>query len=243
MPVVATSRYNTAGDVLQLVRSLLNDPNAVLFTDALLFPFLNSAYRGLQEELGVNGVSVLEAYAQIELPLTTLTFGSVTTTLAPNPPQISDQTNPQLPTDLIVPYTLSEQATGSTDLFVPMEKITGEFPNLQAMPYLRIWQWQGDQILLIGASQAVTVNIRYERALPQLALETDPVQIPFANKPVAYETAAFAARSRGVRDLAMDLEQMADRSRDIIIKRYAHAEQYKPRRKKPYGYQRRVIYL
>jgi hypothetical protein len=239
MPVVATSRYNTAGNVLQLVRSLLNDPNGVLFSDTLLFPFLNGAYRGLQEELGACGVTLLVGYAAINLPLTTANGQ----TLAPNPPQISDQTTPQLPIDLIVPLTLSEQATGSTDLFTPMEKITGEFPNLQPMPYLRIWQWQADQILLIGATQAITVNIRYQRALPQLALETDPVQIPYANKPLAYETAAFAARSRGVRDLAMDLEQMADRSRGVIIERYSRAEQYKPRRKKPYGYRRRVIYL
>ena len=239
MPVVATSRYNNAGDVLALVRALMNDPNGVIWTDGVLFPFLNASYRSLQEELAVNGVSVMTTYTEIDLPLVTLNG----TTTAPNPPQIADDTNPQLPTDLVVPYTLQERATASDDVFVPMEKITGPFPNLQPMPYLRIWKWEADQIELVGATQAVTVHIEYERALAALSQDSDPVEIPYANKALAYEVAALAARSRGARDLALDMEQASEVTRQRIIERYTRAEQYKARRKKPYGYHRRVIYL
>lgn len=239
MPVVATTRYATAGDVLELARALMNDPNGVIWPDAALFPFLNAAYRGLQEDLAINGVTVMQAYADLDLPLVTLAG----TTLAPNPPQISDQTEPQLPTDCIVPYTLEEQATGSGDLFVPMEKITGPFPNFDPMPYLRIWKWETDQIELVGATQAVTVRIHYERALGKLAAESDPLQIPHCSKSLAFQVCALAARSRGARDLAVDMEQAADRTQQRLIARYTRAEQYKGRRKKPYGYRRRVIYL
>jgi hypothetical protein len=239
MPVVATTRYSNAGDVLALVRALMNDPNAVIWSDAALFPFLNAAYRSLQEELAVNGVTVMTTYADVDLPLVTLDG----TTTAPNPARIADDTDPQLPTDLVVPYTLEEQATGSGGLFVPMEKITGPLPNLEPMPYLRIWKWAADQIELVGATQAITVRIEYERALPGLSQESDPIEIPYANKSLAYEVAALAARSRGARDLALDMEQAADRTRQRIIERYTRAEQYKARRKKPYGYRRRVIYL
>jgi hypothetical protein len=239
MPVVATSRYSDAGDVLGLVRALLNDPNAVIWNDAALFPFLNAAYRSLQEELAINGVTVMTTYADLDLPLVTLDG----TTTAPNPARIADDTDPQLPTDLVVPYRLEERATGTDDVFVPMEKITGAMPNFDPMAYLRIWKWEADQILLIGATQAVTVRIEYERALPGLSQESDPIEIPYANRSLAYEVAALAARSRGARDLALDMEQAADRTRQRIVERYTRAEQYKARRKKPYGYRRRVIYL
>ena len=239
MPVVATTRYSTAGEILTLARALMNDPNGVIWGDGTLFPFLNAAYRDLQETLSINSVSVMTTYADIDLPLVTLNG----TTLAPNPPQIADDTNPQLPTDLVVPYTLQEQATNSGDIFVPMERIVGPWPNLTPMPYLRIWKWETDQIELIGATQPITVRIQYERALPSLSEDTDPVEIPYSNKALAYEVAALAARSRGARDLALDMEQASDTMRQKIIERYTRAEQYKVRRKKPYGYQRRVIYL
>ncbi len=51
MPVVATSAYNTAGQITALVRSLLNDAAGNLFTDAVLLPYANSAYRKVQRAL------------------------------------------------------------------------------------------------------------------------------------------------------------------------------------------------
>jgi hypothetical protein len=239
MPVVSTTRYSSAGAVLSLARALMNDPNGVIWSDAALFPFLNAGYRDLQEVLAINGVSVMTTHVDIDLPLVTLNG----TTLAPNPARIADDTNPQLPTDMVVPYTLQEQATGSDDLFVPMEKIVGPLPNLDPMPYLRMWKWEADEIELIGATQAITVRIRYERALATLSQESDPIEIPYANKALAYEVAALAARSRGARELALDMEQASSVMRQRIIERYTRAEQFKARRKKPYGYHRRVIYL
>ena len=55
MPVVGSSAYNTAGQITALVRSLLNDSQGNLFTDAVLLPYANSAYRKLQRALGNAG--------------------------------------------------------------------------------------------------------------------------------------------------------------------------------------------
>ena len=55
MPVVGSSAYNTAGQITSLVRALLNDAQGNLFTDAVLLPYANSAYRKTQRvspELG-----------------------------------------------------------------------------------------------------------------------------------------------------------------------------------------------
>ncbi len=238
MPVVPTTAYSQAEDALDLARALVNDSAGVVFTDTLLMPLLNSAYRGLQRELAENGVSVLAEQQDIDLELAGTT--GVTNT------EISDVSSPQLPTDCLMPHMLWERATPNTaDVFVPMEKFTsgGGMLNLQPSTYLRLWEWREDKINLIGATQAITVRVRYEKVLPELTLGTDPVQIRSSSDALAFATAALAARSRGARALAADLLGAAQTAAESLIERYVRPEQLKGRRRKPYGYRRRVIYL
>jgi hypothetical protein len=98
MPVVPTTAYSHAEDALNLARALVNDTAEAVFTDTLLMPLLNSAYRGLQRELDLepdptSGITKLE---------------------------INDVSSPQLPTDCLAPHKLWERATTNvTDIFVP----------------------------------------------------------------------------------------------------------------------------
>ena len=238
MPVVPTTAYSQAEDALTLARALVNDSAGAVFTDTLLMPFLNSAYRGLQRELAENGVSVLAEQQDLELdrdPVTGIT-----------PTEISDTSSPQLPTDCLAPHMLWERATANTgDVFVPMEKFTsgGSMLNLQPSTYLRLWEWREDKVNLIGATQSITVRIRYEKVLPLLTLGTDPIQIRSATDPLAFATAALAARSRGARALAQDLLGAAQMATENLIERYVRPEQTKGRRRLPYGARRRIVYL
>jgi hypothetical protein len=238
MPVVPTTAYSQAEDALSLARALLNDTAGAVFTDTLLMPLLSSAYRGLQRELAENGVSVL--VEQQDLNLATDPVSGIT------PMEISDVSSPQLPTDCMVPHMLWERATpNTTDVFIPMEKFTsgGSMLNLQPSTYLHLWEWREDKVNLIGATQAITVRIRYEKVLPLLTLGTDPVQIRSATDPLAFATAALAARSRGARALAQDLLGTAQMATENLIERYVRPEQTKGRRRMPYSYHRRVVYL
>lgn len=238
MPVVPTSAYSQAEDALGLARALLNDSSGAVFTDSLLMPLLNSAYRGLQRELAENGVSVLAEQQDIEMDADPVT--GMTNT------ELSDVSDPQLPTDCLVPHQLWERVAANTaDVFVPMEKFTsgGGMLNLQPSTYLRLWEWREDKINLIGASQSITVRLRYEKILPQIILGTDPVQIRSATDPLAFATAALAARSRGARALAQDLLADAQMATENLIERYVRPEQLKGRRRMPYSYHRRTIYL
>jgi hypothetical protein len=238
MPVLPTTAYSQAEDALTLARALVNDSAGVVFTDALLMPLLNSAYRALQRELAENGVSVLVEQQDIELDLNGST--GITNT------EISDVSSPQLPTDCLMPHMLWERATANTtDVFVPMEKFTsgGSMLNLQPSTYLRLWEWREDKINLIGATQSITVRARYEKILPELTLGTDPVQIRSATDALGNATAALAARSRGARALAIDLLGAAQTAIENLINRYVRPEQTKGRRRRPYGYRARVIYL
>jgi hypothetical protein len=238
MPVLPTTAYSQAEDALTLARALVNDTSGAVFTDTLLMPLLNSAYRGLQRELAENGVSVLMEQQDIELDQNVST--GVTNT------EISDASSPQLPTDCLMPHVLWERATANTgDVFVPMEKFTsgGGMLNLQPSCYLRLWEWREDKINLIGATQSITVRVRYEKVLPILTLGTDPVQIRSATDALGYATAALAARSRGARALAVDLLGAAQTAIENLINRYIRPEQTTGRRRKPYGYRRGVVYL
>jgi hypothetical protein len=238
MPVLPTTAYSQAEDALTLARALVNDTSGAVFTDTLLMPLLNSAYRGLQRELAENGVSVLMEQQDIELDQNVST--GVTNT------EISDTSSPQLPTDCLMPHVLWERATANTgDVFVPMEKFTsgGGMLNLQPSCYLRLWEWREDKINLIGATQSITVRVRYEKVLPVLTLGTDPVQIRSATDALGYATAALAARSRGARALAVDLLGAAQTAIENLINRYIRPEQATGRRRKPYGYRRGTVYL
>jgi len=233
MPVLSTTAYDQAESALNLTRALVNDAAGSVFNDATLMPLLNSAYRALQRELAEAGVSVLVAQVNLDLPLTS----GLTAT------ELSDTSTPQLPTDLMVPHQLWEQQTGSGDLFVPLEKIVGGLPNLQPGTFLRMWEWREDTIQLLGATSEVTVRLRYEKVLPQLVFGTDPILIRASNDALAYATAAVAARARGARALAADMQSTALEATQKLIERYIRPEQFKARRRKPYGYHSRVIYL
>src|SRR5574340_184931 len=111
MPVVQTTAYDQAEAPLTLARSLVNDAAGAVFSDAVLMPFLNSAYRSLQRQLAEAGVSVFVSQIDLDMPLT----NGVT------PTQLSDASAPQLPTDLLVPHELWEQAAGTAGLMIPME--------------------------------------------------------------------------------------------------------------------------
>jgi hypothetical protein len=238
MPVLPTTAYSQAEDALTLARALVNDTSGAVFADTLLMALLNSAYRGLQRELAENGVSVLMEQQDIELDL-------VATTGVTNA-EISDVSIPQLPTDCLMPHVLRERATANTcAVFVPMEKFTsgGSMLNLQPSTYMRLWEWREDKINLIGATQSVTVRVRYEKVLATLTLGTDPVQIRSATDALRYATAALAARSRGARALAVDLLGAAQTAIENLINRYVRPEQTTGRRRKPYGYRRGIVYL
>src|ERR1700733_14735883 len=127
MPVVASSAYNTAGQITSLVRSLLNDAAGNLFTDTVLLPYANSAYRKVQRALAnVQSGTFLSDDVL-------LVVSAVTTTDPSLQVFITDATAPpnQLPTDLLVPLKLWERANGSSDDFVGVT----DLPNHGGPPF------------------------------------------------------------------------------------------------------------
>ncbi|HXR09423.1 MAG TPA: hypothetical protein VN792_01540, partial [Candidatus Acidoferrales bacterium] len=148
MPVLGTSAYNTAGQITSLVRSLLNDAAGNLFTDTLLIPYANAAYRKVQRALAnIGSAGFLSDDVLLVVPAVVAVDPSLQVS-------ITDSTAPpnQLPSDLIVPTKLWERANLSTDDFVEMVDLTdhGGLPSQEQGITLDLWEWRADGLWFLG---------------------------------------------------------------------------------------------
>src|SRR5690242_10452500 len=185
MPVVGSSAYNSAGQITSLVRSLLNDAQGNLFTDTVLLPYANSAYRKLQRALGnAGGGGFIQDDALLVVTAVTQTDTSLQVS-------ITDATAPpnQLPTDLLVPIKIWERPSGSSDDFLEMVDLTqhGGLPSRVQDSTLSVWEWRADGIYFLGATQDIQIRLRYAKAYPDLTDATSPVLVRSEERRVGKE--------------------------------------------------------
>jgi len=232
MPVVGSSAYNTAGQITALARSLLNDAQGNLFTDAVLLPYVNSAYRKVQRAIGNAGGG---GFIQDDALLVVAAVTAVDTSLQV---AITDATAPpnQLPTDLIVPAKIWERPNGSTDDFLEMVDLSqhGGLPSRAQDITLSVWEWRNDGVYFLGATQDTQIRLRYLKAYPDLTDATSPVLVRNAQEALAYAAAALAAWSRGSPLAAKWDEAASDAIEDLIIAAIKR-EQQSQRRRRPFS--------
>jgi hypothetical protein len=232
MPVVGSSAYNTAGQITSLVRSLLNDSQGNLFTDTLLLPYANSAYRKVQRAIGNAGGG---GFIQDDVLLVVTAVAEADTSLQVS---ITDATAPpnQLPTDLLVPVKIWERPNLSTDDFLEMVDLSqhGGLPSRVQDVTLSVWEWRADGIYFIGATQDTEIRLRYSKAYPDLTDSTSPVLVRNSQEAIAYATAALAAWSRGS-PLAERWDQAATDAIEDLVITAVRREQQSSRRRRPYS--------
>lgn len=232
MPVVGSSAYNTAGQITSLARSLLNDAQGNLFTDTVLLPYANSAYRKLQRALGNTGAGgflsddTLLVVAAVAAPDASLQTSLTDATAPPN----------QLPTDLLVPLKLWERPNGSSDDFVEMVDLTrhGGLPSRVQDSTLSVWEWRADGIWFIGATQDTQIRLRYLKAYPDLTDSTSPVLVRNSQEAIAYATAALAGWARGS-PLAAKWDDAASDALEDLVSQAVRREQQTSRRRRPFS--------
>ncbi len=243
MPVVGSSAYNTAGQVTALVRALLNDSQGNLFTDAVLLPYLNSAYRKVQRALAnVQSGTFIADNTTFVVPAVSAVDPSAQVV-------INDSTAPpnQLPTDLLVPDRLWERpaapAVGGQN-FIEMTDMTdhGGLPSVPQGTTLRFWEWRGDGLYFAGATQDVQVRMRYHKAYPDVADANSSVLIRNAQEAIGYFTAALAAMARGS-PLADKYDAAGLDALEDLIVRTTQREQQTVRRRRAYSSRRGYSWL
>ena len=232
MPVVGSSAYNTAGQITSLVRSLLNDAQGNLFTDTVLLPYANSAYRKTQRALGNAGGG---GFIQDDVLLVVPAVAQVDTSLQVS---ITDATAPpnQLPTDLLVPVKIWERSNGSSDDFVEMADLSqhGGLPSREQGLTLSVWEWRADGIYFLGATQDTQIRLRYLKAYPDFTDATSPVLVRNAQEAIAYATAALAGWSRGS-PLAEKWDEAASDALEDLVAAAVRREQQSARRRRPFS--------
>lgn len=232
MPVVGSSAFNTAGQITALARSLLNDAQGNLFTDAVLLPYANAAYRKAQRELAnIGGGAFITDNVTLVVAAVAAADPSVQVALTDATPAPN-----QLPTDLLVPQKLWERPNGSSQDFIEMVDLTrhGGLPSRPQGATLSVWEWRADGIYFLGATQDTQVRIRYLKSLPDLADATSPVLIRNAQEALAYAAAAMAALSRGS-PLAAQWDEAASDALDDLLNSAARREQQTVRRRRPFS--------
>ena len=232
MPVVGTTAYNTAGQITSLVRSLLNDAAGNLFTDTVLLPYVNSAYRKAQRALAnVQSGSFLSDNIFMIVPAVPVVDASAQVS-------ITDATAPpnQLPPDLLVPVKLWERANLSSDDFIEMTDMTDHdgLPSEPQGQMLRYWEWRADGLYFLGATRDTQIRLRYEKSYPDLTDATSPVLIRNAQEALAYAAAAMAGAARGAPQAERWDAAAADALEDMIA-RAAQREQQTGRRRRPFS--------
>jgi hypothetical protein len=232
MPVVGSSAYNTVGQITALVRSLLNDAAGNLFTDTVLLPYANSAYRKLQRAIGNAGGG---GFIQDDVLLVVTAVTETDTSLQVS---ISDSTAPpnQLPTDLLVPVKIWERPNLSTDDFTEMVDLSqhGGLPSREQDTTLSVWEWRADGIYFLGATQDTQIRLRYLKAYPDFTDSTSPVLIRNAQEAIAYATAALAGWARGS-PLAEKWDDAAVDAIEDLVVAAVRREQQSQRRRRPYS--------
>ncbi len=231
MPVLGSSAYPAVSQITPLVRALLNDVPGNVFSDAVLLPYLQMAYRRVNKALGNIKSSVFIKESLLVVPAVAAADASLQVS-------ITDATAAptQLPVDLLVPLKLWERQNLSTDNFQEMTDLTDEggLPSQPQGQQLVFWEWRGDGLYFIGALNDAQIRIRYQSIPPDIASAASSVLLRDGQNTFALLTAAFAAGARGSPN-AQSYKQQGDEALDAMKDSVVHQMQHQVRRKRPYS--------
>ena len=191
---------DTAQQVIEESQGLLNDLGGVFYTFDSLLPYLNKAYRELQDYYNLHGLK------------TTVDVSSPGITVPANAESLA---NP--PADLLRPITLSERTPGSVEQFTEMDERNWE-PDEVRTTHLRVWTWREETIYFRGATADRELRIRYVKSLSPLAGAGSFVAVANAKSVLAARTAALGARYIGENPTRADeLDSETGRALDRLI--------------------------
>lgn len=190
---------DTAQDVMVEAQGLLNDAAGIFYSLDSLLPYLNRAYRELQDYYNLHGLK------------TTVT----TATLVTVPANALSLQNP--PPDLLRPLHLAERTPGTSEQFTDMDERSWE-PDETPTNHLRIWTWREETIFFVGATADREIRIRYVKGLSALSGPGSFVGITNSKLVLASRTASLGARYIGENPTRADeLDSETGRALDRLI--------------------------
>lgn len=235
MPLVASTAYNQLAGVNNLIRSLLNDKSANVFTDNVLTPYVNSAYRTIQRKISNAGGGEFKTdnvyFIIPAIPEPDQTVQAVLNDAGYD----FDGALQQLPTNLLQPIKIWERINLSNQDFIEVHDLTedGGLPARRQSTRLQFWEWRTDGIYFPGALQDTQIRLRYQSFLPDLIDQNDFILIRGAQECIAQGAAALAAGSRGS-PMAEKMDNLFNDSVEDVIVENVRTNQSTGKRRRPF---------
>ena len=197
-----------------------------VYTDTVLLPLVNSAYRTVQSRLLDAGSKTATGEAIVTLPV-----GAT---------ELSDTTNPQLPVDFLAPRELFERIN-TQPYFGPRMGQVDQLPSWPQQAFNVIFSWRDDSLFFVGSYNSLDVKIRYFKSvLNDLTDASSTILIRGGLDSVAYMGAFLAAKSRNSEN-ANDFKTLGEEKITELLDMQAHARQYKPSRRMAYNRRSRTF--
>lgn len=178
--------------VLSAARTYLNDDNATIWTDQLLVPKAQIAFKEVVDALLVAGTQM---FSSKQLSPFVVPISAVPTVFLPNPLYLNF--------DILAPISVFESANPATYPYIPVTEVA-YFPlDYIAGPTINYWTWQNEKVILAPCTASRTVILRYKTHGYVGAIGGGPsssgqgLSIPFAELYMGARTAAIAAGSVG----------------------------------------------
>lgn len=207
-------------DITPQVGVRLNDASQLVYTNAVQLPFVKDAWEELKLELNLSGALVSK-----EVTSTTLNFLIG---------QTSFSAANILPADLLEPYDVFERLKGSSDLFLPLKRVSWE-PNILPTDSLHFYDWRKQDIKTIGALTDREVKIRYQMALIDITSVGDSLNVNYCKLFMINKTASLVARFiANMPTRAKELKDDAQVCLDKLSMINAKSKQGTRTRRKPY---------
>lgn len=179
-----------AGTVMDQAAAILNDVAKNLYSYTVQLPYIKKANEDLEQTLLVYGVTIQFKKSAA------ITVSAGATTLV-------------LPSDFLVPISLWERASGSTneDDYVEMDERDWE-ENTQAQSTLTQWSFRENGINLVPSTANREVKLYYDKMLTVVNSENSTEDSILFKSFLAAKTAEYCARFIGMNKV------MADEIRD-----------------------------
>lgn len=254
LPPTTTPGYDTADTALNFARASANDagfsiagsPLQLGDTAPATFTFLNLGWRRLQVVMTNNGIGTFvktQVITNVPVVGTTdpglfcyLNFYGFFDGVNFFPPQFGGTI---IPSDMVCPLRLWERPSGQQKPFMPMYQAHDGLTQRGKSLYLTEWNWETDQINLIGATQVMDLQLRYNSWLADIVpdtngLGTNPIPLLRAGPALGAFTAAAYALSRGA-PAAETLFTMGDEHVKQMMTTTQRMKQRGSHRKQPFS--------
>ena len=195
----------TVLNVNDQVRSIVADTATDVFTDALLLPYVQRAYRKAARVLRAAGMRLLVKDSS-----------TIVVTAAVVKIERSGA-GTLYPADLVRPIALRERPSAPPgQSWSQMSQQQEPFPDAAATASRKIWDWRVDAIHFPAASASTDIVVRYEAEIPALTGNSSEIIILDALDAVSLLTAAYVAQARDEQQMSAKFEAVGMEDLQLI---------------------------